>query len=77
MLDEIFKTNPKLLEEPEVQALIKYAEDAHKKFYSIHTEYKNCHDEILELLMYSELILIKGRSSKETLELIHDSISKF
>lgn len=77
MLEEIFKTNPELLKEPEVQALIKHVEDTYKTNLSLLLGYKDCHDEILRLIVHSEICLKKGMSAKETLDKIEEAICKY
>lgn len=69
-LDEIFKTNPKLKDEPEVQALIKQAQEALTKNSEIARRYQDFQHQVLDAVMYSEAILIDGRSYKDTVELI-------
>jgi len=73
-LEEIFKTNPKLLEEPEVKELIKYITEQHKitaeKFNSKYIRTSN----IMDLCMYSEALLIDGKDAKETILKIMDII---
>ena len=66
-LETIFKTNPDLLNEPEVKNLIEHVQSQHKRMVSITTEFKSFHDFVLGKCMYSELILINGKDSKETL----------
>jgi hypothetical protein len=77
MLEEIFKTNPQLLNEPEVQSLIKHCEDTYAKTVKIAKNYQNFHDEVLEIIVYSEICLINGTPAKDALQKIEDAITKF
>ena len=76
LLEEIFKTNPELLENKEVKELIKYVEEMHDRTYSIAKKDRKFYDNVLELMMYSNLTLINGRSEKETIELIMNLLNK-
>jgi hypothetical protein len=66
-LEEIFKKNPELLKDEEVQNLVKYCEAVFKKQLAKMDEYKAFHDKVVEELMYSELILKSGNKSTEAL----------
>ena len=49
-LDEIFKTNPELLNKPEVKELINYFEQQYSKIYDRYKKVDETLDSILELL---------------------------
>ena len=66
-LDQIFKEKPELLKEKEVSKLIEYVQDQHKRTVGIAKRFQDFHDFVLDKLMYSEVILIDGKDSKETL----------
>lgn len=69
-LDEIFKTNPELLKEPEVSKLIRYVQDQHKRTVGIAKKFQDFHDFVFDKCMYSEVVLIDGEDSKETIKQI-------
>jgi sulfur relay (sulfurtransferase) complex TusBCD TusD component (DsrE family) len=76
ILQEIFKNDLELLENKSVKALLDYVQEQHKRSFEIHKRLKSQEDEILELFMYSEVILIEGKSAKETLKLIGNILSR-
>lgn len=76
-LDEIFKTYPELLEQPEVKELIEYCTEVHNKTVKIASNYKDFHDEVLHILMYSENFLVNGTTAKEALDKIEKAVEKF
>jgi len=77
MLNEIFKTNPKLLEEPEVKNLIEYVQKQHERSLNITNKYIDFHSKVWEKCMYSEVMLIKGKKSKETINEILQLLNDF
>ncbi len=74
--EEIFKTNPKLLDEPEVQHLIQYFELTYKKAVNVAKRHLDFHDFVFDKCMYSEVVLKEGTSAKETIEQILTQIGK-
>jgi hypothetical protein len=69
-IDEIFKNNTALLDEPEVKELIDYCQ---KQYAKVVEQYKKLDDlefKITHECMHSEVILKNGKSSRETLESI-------
>jgi hypothetical protein len=66
-LEEIFKKKPELLQEKEVQDLIKYVKDKHDKSFKIFKEGQDFYNFVLDKIMYSEIILLEGQGSHETL----------
>ena len=74
-LNEIFKEKPELLKEKEVLKLIEYVQEQHKKTVHITQKFQDFHDFVLDKLMYSELMLINGKDSKETLTNIFNKIN--
>lgn len=71
-LEEIFSTNPDLLKEKEVVKLIEYVKEQHIRTWGICKKYNDFHDKVMELCMYSNIVLKNGKSERETLELIFD-----
>lgn len=75
-IEEIFKNEMELLENDNVKTLLAYVMKQHKRNIEIHKRLRKQEDDILELFMHSEIILIGGKSSRETLELIGDVLNK-
>lgn len=71
-LEEIFKTNPKLLEEPEVQKLIEHVNGRHIELIKLANVHQKFYSDVLEICMYSEIILIGGKTSTESIKAILD-----
>jgi hypothetical protein len=61
-LEEIFKTNPKLLEEPEVKKLIEYADTTHSKTANLCKKYQDFHYAVFDIVSNSEIVVINGQS---------------
>lgn len=68
-IEEIFKTNPKLLEEKEVKELI---EQFRIQFMSLKTKHYKYWDKVTSLTMNSEYFINNGLSSKIVVEEIHN-----
>ncbi len=66
-LEEIFKSNPQLQHEPEVQKLIAYSKEEYAKVVELFVKYMGFHDNVLEKMMHSSIVLKNGKSQKETL----------
>jgi hypothetical protein len=75
-LEDIFKTNPSLLETPEVKQLIEYVSNEQSRMYLICENYKNFHDTILDIAMNSALVLKSGNSAEHTLGLIFKELEE-
>jgi hypothetical protein len=76
-LEEIFKTNPSLLDQPEVKALIEYCQSVHQKNLSITKNYKDFYDRVLETVVHNEQMIINGTPDKLTVERILQLTSEF
>lgn len=76
ILEDIFKNDPLLLENQSVKDLIAFAQQQHEKNFNIIKRFDEKENKMLELFMYSEIILKNGRSSKETLKLIGDILNQ-
>ena len=76
ILQEIFKDDLELLENKSVKALLDYVQEQHKKNFEIRKSLKDKEDEILELFIYSEIMLINGLNAKETLKLLGNVLNK-
>jgi hypothetical protein len=75
-LDEIFKTNPKLLDEPEVKELIAHCEQRFK-FLKLRLKHLNkFYDFVIEKCMYSSVFLKNGIDCDDTIKSILDYIEK-
>lgn len=74
MLEEIFKTNPALLQEPEVQNLIEYVQKQHQVTVNKFIAMRDCNWKAMDLVMYSDAILIDGKPAKETLLEIYEAL---
>jgi hypothetical protein len=72
VLQEIFKTNPGLLDQPEVKKLIEYVSEQHRKNADRFFEIKNRESEALMKVYESEIFVINGRPAKEALHQIAD-----
>lgn len=70
MLEEIFKTNPELLNTPEVKALIAYVEGQQKKQHEMWKKETEFRFEVMRLIWNSEICYIKGRPAGDTIEKI-------
>jgi hypothetical protein len=68
LLQEIFETNPSLLEEPEVKRLIDYVSGQHERSYKIWMRDKDRVNEVLWAVMNSEIFVIGGTPAKEALQ---------
>lgn len=66
-LQEIFTKNPELIEHEEVKKLIEFTRKSHGEMWDRIKKYQETEDKILELIMYSNLILIQGNSETSTL----------
>lgn len=66
-LEVIFKTKPELLEEKEVQDLIKYVKEQHERSFKIFKKGEEFYNFVLDKIMYSDVILLEGKDSKKTL----------
>lgn len=75
-IEDIFKDEMQLLDNVNVKTLLAYVMKQHKRNIEIHKRLRKKEDEILELFMYSDIVLIGGKSSKETLELIGEVLNK-
>ena len=69
-LQDIFKTNIQLLEEPEVIKLIEYAKEEHIKSYDLWQKYKKFHDKVFEEVTNSETMHTIGKSNDEVVKSI-------
>jgi len=76
-IEQIFKEKPELLKEECVIKLLEYVKEQHIRNINITKRHHLFFDNVFDLVMYSELVLIKGEKSKETLEKIRDLISDF
>jgi hypothetical protein len=68
-LHEIFKTNPGLLEEPEVKEMV---EQFRIQFQKLKNDKYEFWDKVTEITMNSELFVIQGQSCKDALSKIHE-----
>jgi hypothetical protein len=68
-LHEIFKTNPGLLEEPEVKEMV---EQFRIQFQKLKNDKDEFWDKVTEITMNSELFVIQGQSCKDALSKIHE-----
>jgi hypothetical protein len=75
-LEEIFEGEEHLLESEAVQKLIEQAHNVVQKNARIAQRYQDCHDKILDVIMYSNRVLIRGMSDKEALDKIHEIIKE-
>lgn len=69
-LQEIFKDDLELLENDSVKKLIEHVKKTHKKSFELVNSFSDRETRMLSLFMHSEVILIGGKSSRETLESI-------
>lgn len=67
-LKEIFATNPALLEEPEVQKLVKYTQDMHTRSFNIIQRHSNFEMKVMDRVMHSEVMIIGGTPARKCIE---------
>lgn len=60
VLDQIFATNPALLETPEVKALADYAKEQHQISIKINQSLHHFHAQVSHLVMNSAVVVIGG-----------------
>jgi hypothetical protein len=75
-LQDIFETNPKLLEEPEVKKLIEYVQTKHETTYKVYKKQQKTIDKILELCIYSNVILNNAKTPEQTVKAILELLGK-
>jgi hypothetical protein len=68
VLQEIFKTNPGLLEHPEVKHLISYVSEQHRINIEKLIEVRERECNALEAVFNSEIFVIGGTPAKEALQ---------
>ena len=61
-LEEIFKTNPKLLDEPEVKKLIDHCEKQYSKTVNLCKKYQDFHYKVFDIVSNSEIVVMNGQS---------------
>lgn len=76
MLEEIFKTNPDLLNAPEVQKLIQYVKEQQYKGFKLNTDLNDFNHQIITAVMHSEVMVIGGTPCREVVESILEQYSK-
>lgn len=74
ILEEIFATNPGLLEEPEVKNLIQFVKEQHERSWKINQALKKIESDVLDIAMHSEVFLINGKPAEESIEKILEVI---
>lgn len=67
-LEEMFSEKPELLNEPLVQKLIEYVKDRHSTMNKFIQTAEKKYDNVIDLCMYSEVMLIDGRPSKDVVK---------
>ena len=68
-IHEIFKTNPDLLETPEVQEMVK---EFRNQFISLQKQKHDYWSEVTDVLLNTDFYVIKGISSDEAIKLLID-----
>lgn len=68
MLEEIFKTNPGLLEAPEVQKLIAYVQEQHERGLKLNHALDSFNHRIISKVMHSEVMVIGGTPCRKVVE---------
>lgn len=76
-IEEIFEGEEHLLDSPAVKKLLAHVESSHKNNWTMLHRYKKFWDDVLETVMYSDKVLIKGTDSNKTVEKILDLTNKF
>lgn len=74
-LEEIFKDNPDLLNNKEVQKLIEYVQEVQVKNGEIARRAQKQSFEINDVIMYSNRVLIKGYSDTVAMNKIEEIIN--
>ena len=75
-LQEIFKDNTYLLEEPEVKELIEYCKKQYERVFKRADELDKFMNYTLEQCMYSNVILKEGNDCTKTVKSILDYIER-
>lgn len=75
-LQEIFKDQPELLNEPAVKALIKHFETQYNRTVQVATRKSTLNDKIFTVVVRSNRMTVKGTPSNEAMDAIIDIISK-
>ena len=70
VVNEIFKTNKKLLEEPEVKELIKYASQTYSNLYESYRIKQEKEFKVLDICMNSDVVMQGGNGSRVSIESI-------
>lgn len=73
-LEEIFKTNPALMEAPEVKYLIEYVQRQHGKLVDRYERARKRETDALEIVYNSELFVIGGTPFEEALKNIGSTL---
>ena len=68
--EEIFKTNPDLLNKPEVKSFIDFVDKRLKKNSDRLNHFKSIHDKILSIVVNSEVMRKNGEPSKDCIKAI-------
>jgi len=76
MLNKIFEREPYLLENESVKNLIKYCEDRFNDLRKENAKLQKDYDDILEVFMYSEIILKHGLDCKSSLKKIGEILNR-
>jgi len=66
-LEELFKDKPELLNEPVVQKLVDYVKGRHFFMADLVKASEDKYNKVIDLCMYSEVMLINGTPSKEVI----------
>lgn len=75
-LQEIFKDQPELLNEPAVKALIQHFEKHYNQAVQIATRKSKLNDKIFAVVIHSERMIVQGTPSNDVVDRIVDIISK-
>jgi hypothetical protein len=66
-LEQIFATNPKLLDEPEVKELIDYVQTQFTSLIQFNKRNQDTLFKIQDIVFHSDAFLIKGKDCKESI----------
>jgi hypothetical protein len=76
-LEQIFLGKEELLKDPAVQELIKIVTESHELSWKTINHWRNFHDNVLELFVYSRHILKSGMSDTEFTERVGKLLEEF
>jgi hypothetical protein len=75
-LEEIFKDQPELLQEPAVIKLVDYVQQQHRHNAEICQRHQKFFNDVFDVAMYSEITVIGGTPCEKSMKQIAELIQK-